>query len=293
MSQTETWTVGRLLTWTTDYLKKHGAESPRLDAEVLLAHARGCQRIELYTAYDVEVDEDHRATFREYVRRRAAGEPVAYLVGFREFYSMPFKVTSDVLIPRPETEDLVLQTLDFLRQCAAPAGTLRVADVGVGSGAIAVTLAAQCESCSLVATDLSEAAIAVARENAETHNVADRIEFIQCDLLEGVPAEPVFDAVVSNPPYVGQAEWEGLSVDVKDNEPYAALVGGESGVETIARLAPQAAERLREGGWFLCEMSPMIESAVHQCIIDDGRFETPITIKDLAGLARIVKAKRK
>jgi len=134
MADTNAWTIGRLLIWTTDYLKQQGAASPRLDAEVLLAAARGCQRIALYTAYDQIADEQTRALFRDYVRRRAAGEPVAYLVGQREFFSLSFQVTRDVLIPRPETEHLVVAVLDLLKIRPADEKAARVADVGTGSG---------------------------------------------------------------------------------------------------------------------------------------------------------------
>src|SRR5262245_8633274 len=139
MSQSDPWTLGRLLLWTTDHLKQQGAESPRLDAELLLAYARGCQRIELYTAFNDVADDATRSTFRDLVRRRAAGEPVAYLVGKREFYSLSFRVTPDVLIPRPETELLVVRLLDLIRQAAIAQPS--IADVGTGSGIIAICAA--------------------------------------------------------------------------------------------------------------------------------------------------------
>src|SRR4029453_14383124 len=181
----ESWTVLRLLTWTTDFLKQRGAQSPRLDAEVLLAAAKGCERIMLYTAFDEAVSEDVRAKFRELVKRRAEGVPVAYLVGKKEFYSLALKVTSDVLIPRPETEFVVIAALDHLRgqatgdrgQGTEGSGTthsLRIADVGTGSGAIAVAIARHVPSCRVTAIDKSSAALAVARENASKHQVAGR-----------------------------------------------------------------------------------------------------------------------
>lgn len=292
MSQTNEWTVGRLLTWTTDYLKQHGAASPRLDAEVLLATARGCERIQLYTSFDEDVDEDVRATFRDFVRRRAAGEPVAYLVGQREFFSLSFAVTPDVLIPRPETEHLVVEALDLIKVYPTSDQPLAVADVGTGSGAIAVSIAKHAASCHVTAIDICDEAIQVARSNAQRHKVLERVELLVGDLLSGLPPEPQFDFVVSNPPYVSQAELEMLTDDVKRFEPHLALVGGESGTELIARLIPQAAERLRDGGWLLIEFSPMVEEATHQLLVDDGRFQGMQTIKDLAGLPRIVRAQR-
>jgi release factor glutamine methyltransferase len=292
MPDSEAWTVGRLLTWTTDYLKRQGASSPRLDAEVLLAEALHCRRIELYTAFNDPVADDVRSVFRELVRRRAAGEPVAYLVGHREFYSLSFAVTSDVLIPRPETEHLVVQVLELLRDRPAEPPP-RVVDVGTGSGAIVISVARHAPACRLTAVDISEAALAVARRNARQHDVAERIDFLVSDLLEALPPQPAFDLVVSNPPYVSQAEWERLGADVRDHEPKLALVAGSTGTETIVRLVSQAAPRLRAGGWLLMEISPMIEPAVRDILQQQGDYQQPSTAKDLAGLARVVAAQRK
>ncbi len=292
MPDTNAWTVGRLLTWTTDYLKQQGSASPRLDAEVLLAAARGCERIALYTAYDQMADERTRSVFREYVRRRAAGEPVAYLVGHREFFSLSFQVTRDVLIPRPETEHLVIEVLDLLKTRPVDQGPARVADVGTGSGAIAVSVAKHAAHCRVTALDISAEALEVARGNAERHRVADRIEFLLSDLLAAIPLAEPLDVIASNPPYVSQSEWGQLPPDVRNYEPQSALVGGETGSETIARLIPQAAERLRPGGWLLLEISPAIEAAVRGLLDQDGHFTALPTVKDLAGLPRVVKARR-
>jgi release factor glutamine methyltransferase len=169
---------------------------------------------------------------------------------------------------------------------------LLAADVGTGSGAIAVSVARHAAQCRITATDISEHAIRVAQANARRHNVLDRIDFHVGDLLDGVPAEAAFDVVLSNPPYVSQAEWESLADDVRRFEPRLALVAGETGTEVIARLIPQAAERLRAGGWLLMEFSPMIERATHDLLAADGRFDAVQTIKDLAGLPRVVRARR-
>lgn len=288
---TDVWTIGRLLTWTTDFLKRHGSESPRLDAEVLLAHSRGCQRIELYTAFTDVADDAVRASFRELVKKRADGTPVAYLVGRREFYSLSFQVSPAVLIPRPETELLVIETLDRIKLLAGDE-PVRIGDVGTGSGAIAVSLAKHSTRAQLTAIDLSDDALAVARANAAEHGVADRIEFMRGDLLSGLPAEPTFAFFVSNAPYVSESEWTGLVREVRDHEPRLALVGGPTGSEIIGRLIPQAADRLVDGGWLLLEISPMIEIRVRDLIVADGRFGPPVVKKDLAGLARVVAAQR-
>ncbi len=293
MPEAEPWTIGRLLTWTTDYLKRQGSDSPRLEAEVLLAKARGCQRIELYTAFGDLVSDEVRAQFRGFVQRRAAGEPVAYVVGHREFYSLSFRVRTGVLVPRPETELLVVELLDRVRERGQPPAPLLIADVGTGSGAIAITVAKHAPACRLVAIDCSPQALEVARENAQQHGVAERVEFFQGDLLADLPADARFDMVVSNPPYVSQPEWEKLSATIKNYEPREALVGGPTGVETIARLVPQAAERLQPGGWLLLEISPMIEAATRQHVDAKGRFEPATIRKDLAGLPRVLRARRK
>src|SRR5262245_61661681 len=203
----EPWTVLRLLTWTTDYLKQHGSDSPRLDAEVLLAHARGCERIMLYAAFDQVVSDDVRAKFRELVKRRAEGTPVAYLVGKREFYSLSFRVTPEVLIPRPETELVVVETIESSAKFKVQGSKLEVADVGTGSGAIAIAVAKHAPLCRVMAIDNSLPALAIARENAAAHGVGDRFEFVQGDLLAGLPADPRFVVVASNPPYVSESEF--------------------------------------------------------------------------------------
>ena len=292
MSQAETWTIGRLLTWTTDYLKQHGSGSARLDAEVLLANAAGCQRIELYTRFEEPADDDLRTRFRDLVRRRSEGIPVAYLVGRREFYSLPFRVTPDVLIPRPETEFLVIALLDRVRERAA-AGPLRVADVGTGSGIIAICTAKYAPQAAVTAIDSSPAALEVARGNAADLGVADRIELVQSDLFAALPAAVRFEFVASNPPYVSDSEYAALERDVKNFEPRQALVAGPGGTSVIERLIPQAADRLESGGSLLLEISPMLENAVRQLIAADGRFELDPTIKDLAGHARVIAARRR
>jgi release factor glutamine methyltransferase len=292
----ETWTVLRLLTWTTDYLQKHGSESPRLDAEVLLASAKGCERIMLYAAFDEVVSDELRAKFRDLVKRRAEGTPVAYLVGKKEFYSLALRVTPAVLIPRPETESVVVAVLDAIKGSGfgvqGSGETFSVADVGTGSGAIAIAVAKHAPAVRVTAIDVSPAALEVARANAVQHGVGDRIDFVQGDLLSSLPPQPRFAVVASNPPYVSESEFAALSPQVKDHEPRGALVAGPTGTEVIDRLIPQAAERLLPGGWLIVELSPMIVSRVVELLAADGHYEPATLIKDLAGLARVVKVRR-
>ena len=291
MTEEQSWTVGRLLNWTTDFLRDKGGDSPRLDAEVLLAHARGCQRIELYTAFEEEADEPLREAFRDLVRRRAGGTPVAYLVGHREFFSMAFQVTPDVLIPRPESELLVVRVLD-LAKAMEKGGALRIADIGTGSGILAVCCAKHIADCQVTAIDISPAALAIAKTNAERHEVADRIEFIESDLFAKHEATAKLDIIVSNPPYVASAEMAGLDAGVRDHEPHLALDGGEQGTEVIARLIPQAAERLLPGGWLLMEVGPSNATQVEQMVAAADGLTLQETIADLAGHPRVVQASK-
>ena len=287
--QGEVWTVGRLLSWTADYLKKQGSESPRLDAEVLLAHSLGCERIELYTRFEEQPGDEPRAAFRELVRRRAEGMPVAYLVGYREFFSLPFRVTEDVLIPRPETEHLVVAAIDHAKQAE---GSPAICDVGTGSGIIAVCLAHQMPECRVTAIDISPVAIEIARHNATANEVAERIEFLQGDLLTDLLAKPTFDLILSNPPYVADGETDQMAAETRRFEPRQALFAGPKGTEVIERLVPQAAERLNPGGHLLIEISPMIHDLACKIVAGDQRFRRLDTIKDLAGHERVIAAQR-
>jgi release factor glutamine methyltransferase len=293
----EPWTVGRLLSWTVDYLGKHGADNPRLDAEVLLAEARGCKRIDLYTAFGEPATDETRTAFRELVKRRAAGTPVAYLVGHREFYSLDFEVNPDVLIPRPETELLVVALLDHVKQRGTslvpspqlPA-PLSIVDVGTGSGILAVCAAKYVPDAQVTAIDISPAVLAVARRNAERHNVADRIRFVEGNLLSAEPAEARFDFIISNPPYVSDAEMDQLARDVREHEPEIALRAGATGTAVIAPLIEQSAVRLNPGGALLIEISPMVAAEVEQLICDQPQLQLGPTIKDLAGHVRVIQA---
>jgi release factor glutamine methyltransferase len=276
-----------------EYLGKHGADNPRLDAEVLLAEARGCKRIDLYTAYGEPASDEVRTAFRELVRRRAEGTPVAYLVGRREFYSLDFEVNSDVLIPRPETELLVVALLDDFKKRPASEATIQIADVGTGSGILAVCAAKYIPNSHVTAIDISPAALAVARRNAERHGVTDRITFVEGNILSTEPAEPRFDYIASNPPYVSTAEMAQLDRDVRNHEPEVALRAGDKGTEVIARLTEQASVRLKPSGVLLIEVSPMIASEVEQLVQQQSLLKLGPTIRDLAGHARIVQATRK
>jgi release factor glutamine methyltransferase len=280
----EAWTVRRLLEWTEDFLRKKGVEAARLEAQILLAHALGCKKIDLYVRHDEEPAEDKRTAFRETIKKRADGMPVAYLVGHREFYSLEFAVSPAVLVPRPETETLVMEALRRLKPLTAP----RVLDVGTGSGAIAIVLAKQHKAAQITALDVSPSALAVAAGNAQRHGVAERVTFVEGDLF-GPVAGQTFDLIVSNPPYVAHAEFPSLDAGVRDYEPRSALDGGPDGLDFYRRIAAEAAGLLAPGGTVLVEIGATQEPAVRELFA--AHLELGPTFKDTAGRPRVVTAK--
>lgn len=293
MPDQEPWTVLRLLEWTTDFFKKRGSESARLDAEVLLAHARECSRMELYTAFSEQPSEQERVAFREMVRRRGEGVPVAQLVGFKEFYSLKLRVDENVLIPRPETEHLVVEALDVCKSSDWVDQPCRIADVGTGSGAIAIALAKHLPKAEVTAIDLSQPALDIAQWNAEQHDVKERITFVHGDLLDATDQPARFHVICSNPPYVSQDEFDDLPDTVREHEPTEALVAGSRGTEVIERLIDQAVDRMEPQGRLIIELSPMIAEACLQMVEENDRYEDSRLIKDLAGHARILSSRAK
>jgi len=265
----DVWTVQRILSWTTDYLAKNGIDAARLEAELLCAHARRCQRIRLNTDFDVPMTEPERARMRKYVRRRAAREPLAYITGGREFYGRDFEVGPGILIPRPETETLIDLALDRIPNT----GDQTIAEVGFGSGCIAITLAIQRPEITIVGSDISETCLEFAGRNAATHNVANRLRLVQGAGLGPVIATidgRSLDGVISNPPYVCDHELAGLQPEVAQHEPSEALVAGSDGLDVIRTLIPEAAAALRPGGWIALECDPAQCSAVQRMVTDSG-----------------------
>ena len=283
------WTIQALLKWTADYLRTKGIESARLESEVLLAHVLNCPRIELIARSLEQPAEADRAKFRELIRRRVEGWPVAYLVGTKEFYLLKFEVSPAVLVPRPETETLVMEALRLLKPLKGPT----VLDLGTGSGCIAVSVAHQKKDARVTATDISPDASDVARRNAERHGVADRITFLQGDLLAAVPAGSTFDLVVSNPPYVTPTELAALTPDVREHEPRLALDGGPDGLAFYRRIAAGVGPLLKPGGWLLVEIGATQDEAVRALFAERAELELGPTLKDGHKLPRVVTARRK
>ncbi|HTI49606.1 MAG TPA: peptide chain release factor N(5)-glutamine methyltransferase [Planctomycetaceae bacterium] len=312
-SDVDVWTVGRIIDWTTQHLKKHGSETPRLDAEILLAHARGCPRIQLYVDYAAPLTDAQRASMREFVQRRAQAEPVAYLVGKREFFGLDFRVTPDVLIPRPETETLVLELVTAARKRAGinangepappesdsgPAASghlapLRILDLCTGSGCIAVASAVNLPDAQVTAIDISAPALAIARQNAEAHRVAQRIRFLAGDLFAPLKPDEQFEFIVSNPPYVADGEMATLPADIRKHEPHLALQAGPRGLDVIVRLIAGVPGHLAPGGLLLIEFSPEQTPAVTELTTAEDSLELLRVLKDVAGKPRALLARRR
>lgn len=284
----DVWTVARIIDWTTDHLKKSGSETPRLDAEILLAHARGCRRIQLYVQYHEALSDEQRKVMRDLVKRRAQHEPVAYLVGHREFFGLDFQTNSAVLIPRPETETLVLELIRLAQERPAP----QLLDVGTGSGCIAIAAAKNLPASVVTAIDISSAALAVARANSERLAVAERVEFLEGDLFAPlVGSGRQFDVIASNPPYIPEGEMESLSDDVRLHEPRHALAAGPKGLDVIERLVRDAGTYLRPGGWLLIEIDPPQSAATCELLTGAGYREVGV-LRDAAREDRVVKGRR-
>ena len=291
MSDSEAWTVKRLLEWTTDYFSKTGSSSSRLDAEILLAHVLDWQRINLYTGFDFQPNSDERAQYRSFIKHRAAGTPVAHLIGSKEFYSMDFLVNGDVLIPRPETEFAVVRSLDLMKTFEVNS-EIQCLDLCTGSGAIGIALAAQEPRLKLTATDISRPALEVAKINVEKHNLSQRIRLIESDLFEALSPNDCFHVIVSNPPYIGTREKASLSREVVDFEPNIALFSGEDGRNCSLDILRGAPTYLGPGGWLVMESSPLIIDQLAAEIEQSDEYCSPAIERDLAGHKRILSAQK-
>jgi release factor glutamine methyltransferase len=285
----QSWTIGALLDWTAKYLLQKGSEFPRLDAEVLLAHALGCKRIDLYARYAESAPEQERAQFKELIHKRVDGCPVAYLVGRKEFFSLTFEVDPSVLIPRPDTECVVAECLRLAKDTSEP----RIVDVGTGSGAIAVAVAHQHKGARVWAIDISAAALALAERNAARHGVAERIRFLQGDLLAPLSSEDRFHFVLCNPPYIPHDELDKLLPGVRNYEPLVALDGGPDGFAVFDRLLAQAHDRLETAGQLIVEIGAPQEKPARERIERHGGYELAETIFDHAGHPRVLRARRR
>lgn len=281
----EPWTILRILQWTTTYFKAKDIHSPRLTAEILLAHSLNQTRMYLYTHHDQPLHIDERERFKTLVKQRIQGTPTQYLTGKQEFWSLEFQVTPDVLIPRPETEHLVEAAVKLASRFTQPT----IVDIGTGSGIIAICLKHELPQAQVYASDLSPAALAVARNNATALlNGESTITFAQGDLLTPF-AGMCFDLILSNPPYISNAEYAAISHEVRDFEPKTALFAGEQGLDVYQRLIPAACDYLTPGGYVLVEIGYGQGEAVTTIFHAQG-FNVQAIIKDYAGIERVVVA---
>ncbi len=285
------WRVLDLLDWTSEYFKQHGIPNPRLDAEVLLGHLLSKTRLQLYLHFEMPVLQEHLNSFRELIKKRIEHTPVSYLTHRKEFLSLDFYVDERVLIPRPETEQLVETVL------ATKASTpQRLLELGTGSGAVATGLAVQRPEWTVVATDISEPALTVARQNAETHACTEQITFMAGDLFEPIrmldsPEERQFDWIVCNPPYIKNVERVNLSPDVRDYEPEVALFAGDDGLAVIRRLIVEAPEHLAPNGKLLFEIGDTQAESVRALMDAETAYAVYEFRKDYAKKDRFVLAK--
>lgn len=286
--QSEPWTVRRLLDWIIPYLKDHGSDTPRLDAETLLSHCWECPRIALYTRFDETVPDDVLSTLRELVKRRAKAEPVAYLVGSREFFSLNFDVVPGVLIPRPATETLVLEAIEYAKQKKLS----HLIDVCSGSGCVGIAIAHQLRNVNVTAIDVSPIARDCTSNNVAKHQLEDRFTILDSNLLSSIPASQQTELIVSNPPYVCTHEIAELDSDVKDHEPHLALDGGTDGLDLVRDLITQSETRLSSGGALMMEIDPAQFEAVQLLFERSGQWQDVQQYKDLEGHLRVIKASR-
>jgi release factor glutamine methyltransferase len=315
------WTILELLRWTTDYFRTKEVSEPRASAEVLLAHTLGVSRLDLYLRYDQPLNAEELARFKALVVRRRNGEPVAYLTGHREFWSLDFQVTPAVLIPRPETETLVAAAVEVAKLLGgegrmAPALTEnssnpplptpygedveagfrsapRGLELGVGSGAVVVALAKELPEINWIGVDISAAALAVAWHNVRRHEVLDRVHLLQSDLVSAFKPQVSFDLLVANLPYVPQPEWEQLPREIKDFEPRQALLAGKDGLDLIRPLVRQAHQYIKAGGWVLLEVGDRQAEKVEGLMQQSGAYDRVESIKDFSGIERVVRARRR
>lgn len=281
------WTIGALLDWTARFLARKGSESPRLDTEVLLAHALDCRRIDLYTRYEEIAPDEVRDRFRDLIRRRTEGCPVAYLVGRKEFFSLTFEITPAVLIPRPDSELVVVECLELAEAIETP----RVLDIGTGSGNLAIAIAHRHRGAQVTAVDISAEALAVASRNASRHGVADRVKFLAGDLFAPLPPGVPFDFIVSNPPYIAAEEIDTLPVGVRDYEPHSALNGGPGGFAIFNRLIAGARQFLEPGGWLMVEIGAPQEKPARERIMAQPGYHLAETVRDYSRHPRVLKAR--
>lgn len=288
MAGSTIWTIKKLLLWTTHYFQEHHLDSPRLDAELLLAHVLHKQRIYLYTDFDLIVEPSELSMYREYIKKRVSGVSTAAIIGEKEFMGLTFKVNEDVLIPRPDTETWLEKVIQYHRNEQG----LYVADLGTGSGAILLSFLYYCKEDTGVGVDISEKALAVAEENGKNLKMDDRVTWRRGDYLTALEEGELFDGILTNPPYIPTGDIRGLAEEVR-HEPMNALDGGADGLTFYRKLAEGAAEHLKDGGFLAAEFGIHQAADVVNLLKETGKFDSFEVITDYGGIERAVYCRKK
>lgn len=286
-----TWTSQSFLKWSTERLAQAGIDSPRLESEVLLARGLRSSREDLYRNPERELGEEEMVLTKSFVERRFQREPVAYILGRREFWGMEFQITPDVLVPRWETEILVERFLEWARS-ESLFEPVQILDLGTGSGNIAIAAAKELPDSQVTAVDISPSAIAIARANAWVHEVADRVHFVESDMF-ACELETSFQAILSNPPYLEENQRDSLMPDVNRYEPEQALFGGPDGLSYFMRILPLALQHLKENGVLFLEIGNGQVNDVISLIENHGGYQAPQVTLDYMGMERVVSARKK
>jgi len=282
-------TIGEVLRETEAMFGETGSPTPRLDAEVLLSHCLKTDRIRFFTHPEQVLDDKTLADYGDAIKRRQNGEPVSYIIGRKEFWSLFFHVNSHVLIPRPDTEIVVEETLAAM--AAQPQDHWRILEIGTGSGAIAIALASEQKNAAITATDISEKALHVARENAQRNNVTDRIFFTQGDMFASLNDQQ-FDIIISNPPYISYHDFSLLPEGIRHYEPHLALIAGNDGTEFHQQLIKEGLSHLHQGGWLIMEMGTGQGKTI-QKYFEAAKSYEGINIRcDYAGMERVIRGRR-
>lgn len=288
MAGSTIWTIKKLLLWTTHYFQEHHLDSPRLDAELLLAHVLHKQRIYLYTDFDLIVEPSELSLYREYIKKRVSGVSTAAIIGEKEFMGLTFKVNEDVLIPRPDTETWLEKIIQYHRNEQG----LYVADLGTGSGAILLSFLYYCKEDTGVGVDISEKALEVAEENGKNLKMDDRVTWRRGDYLTALEEGELFDGILTNPPYIPTGDIRGLAEEVR-HEPMNALDGGADGLIFYRKLAEGAAEHLKDGGFLAAEFGIHQAADVVNLLKETGKFDSFEVITDYGGIERAVYCRKK
>ena len=282
---TDQWTISGILSWTQGHFEKWRPETPRLDAELLLAFVLGCSRLDLYLKADQPLNQKERKAYRELVQQRADGCPIAYLIGEKEFWSLNFLVDKNVLTPRPETEIMIETALN----CPSP---FKILDLGTGSGVLAIVMAKKVPDCEVVALEIDPKALSIAKENAKVHGVDDRVEFIYGDLKK-VDWRGKYSMILSNPPYIPSVDIQKIMPEVKNYEPLKALDGGLDGLDFYRDIIPKASDQLEKNGYLILEIGHSQAGEVTGIFENSSSYNNIQVIPDYSGYDRVIKAQRK